>query len=224
MNTFIIRLSDHSQSSILAQRCWDSCQEHGIEAGFWSAIDGTRGDQLIFPPDLAYPNIINLLVIKNELLSRPVVAVFLTHLQLWCHCVTLDKPITILEHDAVVMRPIPDHPWSNCIHYLGHSDQLPNNLAVPPYFTGLRRPDGLREHRYRFMAGAHAYSIDPDIARRLIADAIARGLDRPLDMFIEVDRYAVIQTGVYAINVDGDSSTVRYHGDSMAQEKMRYDS
>ena len=179
---------------------------------------------MVFPDPHKFGDLLAMLVIKNEILSRPELACFLTHFQLWCQCAVSDRPIAVLEHDAVLLAPLPNHSWINCIHYLGHHDQLPDDLGVTPYFTGLRRPDGRYEHRYRFMAGTHAYTIDPTMARRLVSDTIARGIDRSVDMFIDLDRYCVIQTGMYAVNAGSSVSTVQRSRAQPVRDGIKYGS
>lgn len=162
-SAFIIRIKDNAISEELAQRCADSCEAVEMPYQFYSAVDGTSSELIITDN---HP-ILKLVKLTNEFLSKGEVACFLSHFLLWVKCVEIDKPIVILEHDAVMIRPYLIHPFMNIVSYLGCSEQV--NGWTPQFPLP---PHGQLSQNYRFMCRAHAYAIDPMIARQLVAKVI----------------------------------------------------
>jgi hypothetical protein len=56
------------------------------------------------------------------------------------------------------------------------------------------------------MCRAHAYAIDPPIARNLLSTAIREGMTKTLDVFIRCDIFAIVQDGMYAYDERGIST------------------
>jgi hypothetical protein len=84
---------------------------------------------------------------------------WLSHFALWQHCVKSNKPVVIMEHDALVTGPWPDD--------LNIDKQLVKLFStaeckVNPAFG-------------RWSKGAHAYTLTPAQAHILITDAQQRG-------------------------------------------------
>jgi len=97
---YIIRVNGHEISEKLAQRCADSCDEVGQKYQFWDAFNGLESE--IKPPK-EYSDIVDMVKVTDHYLTRGEVACALSHISLWAHCVLLDKPIVILEHDAIML-------------------------------------------------------------------------------------------------------------------------
>lgn len=199
---YIIRIKDNQTSEQLAERCANSCRDHNINFEFFDAIDATSGE-IILTEEQKTNQYLNLIKLTNTLLSPCEIACFISHYLLWCKCIELNEPIIILEHDAVMIKNIAYHPFFNMIQYLGAIEQLYDLKPVFPI-----PPHGQLHgvSNFRFMLRTHAYSIDPMIAKNLIARAISTGISTSADAFMRIDTFAIIQSDVYAVNVDGDTT------------------
>lgn len=196
-NTYIIRIKGNPISEQLAERCAESCDKIGQSYEFFDAVDGT-GESLILPN---HP-ILKLVKLTNTALSQSEAACLLSHFMLWVKCAELDQPIVILEHDAVMIQRYTMHPFFNIINYLGSIEQATGSFA--PSFP--MPPHGQLNENFRFILRAHAYAIDPLIARRLIAKVITAGLFTSADVILRIDEFAVIQDGFYAYDLPGETT------------------
>ena len=137
------------------------------------------------------------------------IACFLSHYSLWCMCLDKDRPIVILEHDAVMVKPFLRHNYLNNIVYLGGSEQIHGSLrdtdTIPPHASDQQGLD-------RFICRAHAYSIDPIMAKNLVSYAIHHGIITTADAMIRYDMFGIVQEGVYAYDNPHDQSTITLDG------------
>jgi hypothetical protein len=134
-------------------------------------------------------------------MSSSQIAICYSHYSLWCHCITIDKPILILEHDAVMLKPYKVHRFPGCIEFLGCFEQVQGETVtpfIPPHGT-------IYDRRWRFLCRAHAYSIDPAIARQMIAHVIEQGFTKTLDVILRGDIFPIIQEDLYAFDNIGQS-------------------
>jgi hypothetical protein len=187
---FIIRLKDNEKSIRLADRCATSCERVGQKYQFWDAYDGISNP--ITKPD-HHNDVMDLIKVTDHYMTRGEVACALSHISLWVKCIKLDKPIVILEHDAIMLKPYTIHPLYNSIGYLGGGEQYFKGWAVssvPPYAS-----DG---PNYKFICRAHAYAIDPIVAKNMVAHAIKMGIDAPLDIMLRGDLFQIHQFDLYA--------------------------
>ena len=53
---------------------------------------------------------------------------------------------------------------------------------------------------------AHAYAIDPPVARNLLSYAIREGITKTLDVFMRCDIFSIVQDGFYAYDERGIST------------------
>ena len=189
-DAYIIRINDHEFSEKMAKRCASSCNRVGQPYQFWDAYDGT-GDTLKLPKH--HNDTMSMMKITNHYLTKGEVACALSHISLWVQCVLLDKPIVILEHDAIMLAPYKSHGVYNSICYLGGEEQAIHNwnvTSVPPQAS-----DG---PNYRFICRAHAYAIDPAVAKNMVAYVIKMGIHTSLDMMLRADLFPIHQMGLYA--------------------------
>lgn len=199
-SAYIIVLRGNEISEKLAQRCIKSCDEVGISYKIWYGFDGTGGN-IITPDHLNHKEWLSWLKVMNQDLSPSSVGCSLSHFSLWCHCIELDRPIVILEHDAIVIKPILGHQLWNSIIYLGCSEQVKNEFPVtniPPLYL-------YHSCSYRYMCRTHSYSIDPAIAKNLVSHMIKFGIYSNVDEMIRSDIFSICQNGLYAY--DGPSET-----------------
>lgn len=196
----IIRVSALPKSVELAQRCAASCIASGQRFEYADAFDGTSGE-IIAPSDAPWHNWIKQ---TDQYLSVTEVACAMSHIALWVKCIEEDQPLIILEHDAIVVAKLETHPIFGSILYLGCSEQMNGwqVLPTPPHAT-----NGANHH---FICRAHAYAIDPQVAKNMLAHVIKYGIHESLDVMLRADIFPVVQMGLYAYDSpDGTTITGR---------------
>lgn len=202
VEAYIITLKGNATSERLSARCQQTCAKVEQPYHVWDAFDGTTGP--IFYPDHAKDqDHYRFLKQMNDRLTITEVATILSHYSLWAHCVKIDIPIVILEHDAIMVNKYIWHDGWNQINYLGCATQLETGWpSFPPHAL----PDKAIKSNYRFMCSAHAYAIDPAIARQLVAHVVRFGLSAPADMLIRADIFPLVQTGFYAFQAPEETT------------------
>jgi hypothetical protein len=197
---YIIRVQGNETSETLSARCAASCDEVGQKYEFWDAYDGYVDP---IKPPAHHSEVLNLIRVTDHYLTRGEVACALSHISLWNHCAQIDKPIVILEHDAVMLHPYLTHAVYNSICYLGGSEQAEKGWQVLP-----TPPHASEGPNYHFICRAHAYAIDPCVAKNLLAHVIKYGISAPLDIMIRADVFPMHQLGLFASDVSGPETTI----------------
>jgi len=190
-SAYVITIRGHELSERLARRCIQSCKDVQMPVKVWEAFDGT-GKELKIPSLLKDKEYTYWLKWINKNLNLPRIACVYSHFSLWCHCMTIDKPIVILEHDAVMIKTYKYHTFLNCIEYLGHYQQIEmiKPIAQPAYSYVL-------DKNYYFMAQTHAYAVDPIICRKLVGYFIRNGITDSLDVMLRMDLFPIMQKDLY---------------------------
>jgi len=196
---YIITLKGHPTSERLSARCQETCKQIGQPYQTWDAFDGTSGE-IYYPEHALGQGHYKWLKQMNDRLTITEVATILSHYSLWCKCVEDDKAIVILEHDAVMIQPYKSHNGWNQIEYLGNYEQY--QAGKWPDFPIM----AAATKNWRFLCRAHAYSIDPAVARQLISHVIKFGLSAPADMLIRADLFPIVQKGFYAFDVPDETT------------------
>ena len=111
--------------------------------------------------------------------NRGMQGCFLSHYQLWEKCLELNEPILIFEHDALIIRPLPE----NFLDLFTHHAILDYACHYPDYEEIVLRDGPLKITNYPFIEnvpatykgmnsshvkGSHAHAIKPAGARKLI--------------------------------------------------------
>lgn len=203
VEAYIITIKGNETSERLSLRCQQSCQRIGQPYHVWEAFDGTSGQYILYPDHAKDQDHYRFLKQMNDKLTVPEVAAILSHYSLWAHCVKIDIPIVILEHDAIMVNKYIWHDGWNQINYLGNSSQIKTGW---PSFPPHARPAKSENSNYRFMHAAHAYAVDPAVARQLLSHVIRFGLSAPADMLIRADLFPLVQTGFYAFESPEEST------------------
>lgn len=198
-SAYIIRLKGHKLSESLAKRCADSCDKVGMKYQYWDAFNGTKDG--IHPPENLNP-FMKMVKIADHFLTRSEVACALSHISLWAKCVEDDVPLVVLEHDAIMIAPYREHTMYNSISYLGCTEQVKQNWRVLP-----TPPHGSMGRNYHFICRAHAYSIDPAVAKNMLAHVLKYGINSSLDCMLRADIFPIHQMGVYAYDEDNGANT-----------------
>lgn len=221
---YIISLKDNELSQKFTQRCAQSCEDVGQPYKIFEGFDASQSKikvqdyqlgqpvgelgEIKVPDSLRGQAFINFLRLQRSDLLMTQIAVFLSHYTLWCLCLDIDRPIVILEHDAIMVKPYTLHKYYNNIVYLGcREQQLADKevYSIPPHGSDHK---GL----YRFICRAHAYAIDPTIAKNLISYVIQQGITTSLDTIIRSDIFPMVQDGIYAYDNNLGLSTISEDG------------
>lgn len=216
--TCIIAIKDNPVSEKSAQTALESCLAAGqINPQIYAGYDGTNLDTITTPHRLQVnDSVMKWIKVLDSALSITEVACALSHISLWAHCITINRPIVILEHDAYMLRPFEQMSYTNSVEYLGHDAELPKLLKeagvddyteLAEYYRTVKKyPDpvirlpviNVINYNFLYSHGLHAYAIDPFMARRLFARVLLEGLINPIDVVVEVTDFELVQTGIYA--------------------------
>lgn len=200
-SAYIITLVNNHVSTQMSLRCQLSCKNNNIPYKIWEAYDGTSG-KIVEPEHLKEKSHMSWFKQLDHQLSITEIACALSHISLWCHCVELDKPIIILEHDAIMLQNFNTHHLYNSIIYLGNVEQHKRNWPVMP--TPTHATNG---NNYHFICRAHAYCIDPQIAKNMIAHVLKMGICESLDVMLRADLFNISQFGIAAYDENDVSNT-----------------
>ena len=225
--TYIISIQGNKVSEQLTQQCLASCEKVGQpNVNVFPAFDATGSKVKVQQHDLGLPvgelgsikvpeflqgqAFLNFLRLKRCDLLMTQIACFLSHYSLWCMCLDIDRPIVILEHDAVMVKQYLRHNYLNNIVYLGGTEQqeggsLHAHDTIPPHASDHQGLD-------RFICRAHAYSIDPIMAKNLVSYAIRHGIITTADAMMRYDMFGIVQNGVYAYDNPHNLSTITLDG------------
>ena len=190
-NAYIIALPRHPLSQKHLKECIQSCEQVGQNYVVWEGFDGTAGEIQI-PPQCADTPFFRVFKVTDHWLTKTEVACALSHISLWLHCIIIDRPIIILEHDAIMLNTIQHHDCFNSIIWLGSKEikEMPDLMPIPPH--------GCAGHNYHYILRAHAYALDPIVAKNLLAHVIQMGICSPLDLIMRADLFNIIHKGCIA--------------------------
>ena len=202
-HAYIITVKNNQHSELMSTRCQDSCKKIDMPYRIWDAYDGT-GNGIVVPAHMQNDSLMRILKVTDHYMTRGEVACALSHISLWSHCASIDRPIVILEHDAVMVKKFATHDSFNSIVYLGGQEWAKQNWGIFPI-----PPHASEGPNYHFICRAHAYSIDPQMAKNLLAHVIKNGILAPLDIIMRADLFNITHQGLYAYddNVDAKLST-----------------
>jgi hypothetical protein len=214
LSAFIIYLPTVELSVRMAERCLASCRTIGQRAELYEGFNGTN-NQISVPKHLENQGWIKWLKITDHFQSSAEIACSLSHISLWVKSMEEDRPIIILEHDAVMVKPYPIHKFYNIISYLGCVDQKFNsNLPFIPTHSAIN-------NNWHFINRAHAYCIDPPTAKRLFTNVLDRGIFESLDVMIKCDDVGIIQDGFYAYEISENLTTIPTRKKTDDHRKLR---
>lgn len=223
---YIITLRGNETSEKYAKRCKDSCVEAGVDPDmvyFFQAVDGTSEDDILnYPPGgywtaypdeaYVYPPDINTRKLENQVdktkISKTEAATFFSHYILWRKCCWINKPIVIMEHDAILLRELSVFPFTNSILYLGNETHEAYDFSLEQYIRPQFRSNG----EVDFIDRCHAYAIDPAMARNLIFKVWREGIKTPVDAFMTPTDFCIIQPVPFIATVESGETTIKHTG------------
>lgn len=192
-SAYVISLPSNGTSQQLTDRCVKSCQKVGMPVKIWEGYDGTLPETIKAPKHLENCSFMPMLKVTNHYITRAEVACVLSHASLWAHCAKIDQPIAILEHDAIMVKPVTHFHGFNTIMYLGGEEWAKKDwpiMHIPPFGS-----DGPNKY---FICRAHAYAIDPVVAKNMLANLLKMGIYASADVLMNVDLYNISHNGCYA--------------------------
>ena len=204
-HAYIITVKGNENSERYSKRCQLSCLNAGMPYKIWDAFNGI-GTDITVPDHSVGDSVIKMLKITDHYLTRGEVACALSHISLWVHCAKIDKPIVILEHDSIMTKKFTSYDSVNSRGYLGGSEWAEQGWPVHPTIP----PHASEGPNYLFICRAHAYALDPLMAKNLIAHVLKMGICAPLDIMMRADLFNITHQGMYAydknINVTTDTT------------------
>lgn len=202
-HAYIITIKGHKKSEQYSKRCQESCQNVQMPFVVWDAYDGTQ-QKIIEPDHSKNSDIMQMMKVSREGLPLPELCCALSHISLWSHCVKIDKPIVILEHDAVMVQKFEGLTSINSIVYLGGREWASGQFEMQPIpVFGSFGPND------RYLLGTHAYAIDPMMAKNLLSDMLRYGIWTIADRMLRCDLYNITHQGLFAFNAPADSSIAK---------------
>lgn len=97
--TFVIAIKGHAVSESLLQDCLASAKKFNWNIEVFWGIDGRTITENNWKAEGLFPRL------DKPTMDRPgVQGCFLSHWNLWKHCVEINEPIIILEHDAIILK------------------------------------------------------------------------------------------------------------------------
>jgi hypothetical protein len=204
-HAYIITVKGNESSERYSKRCQLSCMNAGMQYKVWDAFNGI-GPEITVPDHSVGDSVIKMLKITDHYLTRGEVACALSHISLWIHCAKIDKPIVILEHDSIMTKKFTSYDSVNSICYLGGAEWAEQGWGIHPTIP----PHASEGPNYLFICRAHAYAIDPLMAKNLIAHVLKMGICAPLDIMMRADLFNITHQGMFAydknINVTTDTT------------------
>lgn len=179
MKAFVITILDNKKSQAAADKCIASAKRFHIAVEKFKAI--TPADD---PEKIAASIGLRTNMFK-DVYSRYLnsLSAFLSHYHLWKHCIELNEPIIIFEHDAFVVDELPIYkPFDKLMSIGKPSYGKFNNgeiLGVNKLFSK------------QYLPGAHAYMLKPEGAKEIVDCAPAWA--RPTDVYLNNEYFPWIQ-------------------------------
>lgn len=159
--TFVIVLDEHPISEKQYQDCLQSATYQGWKIERFSAFYGNKLTELDWQS----------IGVKCEIKKPGVKGCYMSHFHLWLKCISLNEPIVILEHDAIINSPWPKLQLDQAVIKLHDYYKDPTSHKRIHAVTG------------RWSHSAHAYCLSPHHASILTKKAKEIGMI-PVDVFL----------------------------------------
>lgn len=179
MKAFVITMMDLPQSVECAERCIESGKKVGLKVEMFKATTPKDDPFALFERE-GLPD-----VFFKEITSRQVncMSAFFSHYSLWKKCIQLNQDVVIFEHDAVLVDKVPEFMnFQGCISLGAPSYgawKVPYKLGVVPLTSK------------NYFPGAHAYRVNPQGARALVAKALESAA--PTDLFLSYQSFSWLE-------------------------------
>lgn len=186
MKSIVIRLRGIAESENLARECIESGKKQGL---IIYPYDGVFGEEQIAAKHKEFE--IRPWKEKMKKNRLGVKGCFLSHYSIWLHSIEIDQPIMIFEHDAVILRKVPENitdmfdeflmldPYNKMQKDYGSLHQIEHEISIEEYFNENSQQKYDLKHQYAM--GLQAYIIKPKAAVKLIKEVKEKGY-YPADM------------------------------------------
>jgi len=188
MRIFINYLPHLKESVAVALRCKESCEAYGYTPTLWEASTEFPSSMKVHPS------------VKEDKFSRVdrALANFYTNYRLWEE---VEETSLILEHDAVMIAPIPKTKWPAL-----------TNVGKPS-FGAYKEKEGVGVYPLfskvgGYFPGAHGYIVTKEGADMLIDGAEIYGA-MPLDLYLHRDRFECYEYYPWFIEARDSFSTIQ---------------
>lgn len=184
MKAIVIRLKDIEISENLAEECIKTSKSHGLIVYPYNGIYGEtqitkKHEEFGIKPWREKMK-------KNRL---GVKGCFLSHYSIWLHCIEINQPIIIFEHDAILLRPLPENlefdefllldPFNKMSKEYSIKHSIEYDFSIEEYFNESSKQKYGLKHQYAM--GLQAYIIKPKAAKKLVESVKQNGY-YPADM------------------------------------------
>ncbi len=209
-NAYIITIDGNKDSDMLSKRCAKSCIDVGQPYKIWKAFDGTNKNEVKVPENLKDQSWLKLLKFTSYKMTISEIACALSHISLWVRCIEVDRPIVILEHDAVLINSYKKHAFRNSICWLGNLNGASQYIDGAFPLTSPPMPGETKNTIH--IDTCQAYAVDPLSANQLLISVLDRGIYAPVDIMIKSNKFCITQTGIYNISKNEISTIDRHNG------------
>ena len=185
--SYIITMQGNTISETLAKECMDSAKKFGLNPEIFPAVHGNQIDSAWREHNLKYFKFNQ----RIKKLNQGTIGCLISHLLLWKKCIAIKKPILVLEHDAVVIRPIPsvitekftevcNLDWLSRLTS-NYDEEVQEDRGDDVTIFMKKRPSasGLELYNKTHIKGSHSYIVKPQGAQRLIDWVWAAGALSP---------------------------------------------
>lgn len=178
MRNFVITIQGNEKSEQAAKRCVLSGEQYNLEIEYYDAFTPKDCHQYI-EEEKVEDRLFNNNPYSREDNAR---AAFCSHFSIWQYCADRNEEVTIFEHDAVIVAPIPEFNYNGCV-----------SLGKPSYGK-FNTPPNLGTNRLiskRYFPGAHAYRLKPNAAKVLVERARLEA--QPTDIFLNIETFPFLE-------------------------------
>jgi GR25 family glycosyltransferase involved in LPS biosynthesis len=171
MKAIVIRLKDIEVSEQLADECIKTCKSHGLIVYPYNGVYGEK--QIIEKHEEFGIKPWREKMKKNRL---GVKGCFLSHYSIWLHCIEINQPIIVFEHDAILLRPLPHNlefdefllldPFNKMTKDYSVKHSIEYDFSIEEYFNESSKQKYGLKHQYAM--GLQAYIIKPKAAYKLV--------------------------------------------------------
>ena len=173
IKAFTIRKPGDELSEKLSTECVESAAKFGITVEKFDGVYTNHDDILDAKGIKCYPKM------KEEKKTKGFKGCFLSHYFLWEKCIELNEPIMIFEHDALMIRPLPENILElfthHCIldyaiHYSNYQEIINQDgpVVVKEYLQITNEKIRYSRINQTHVRGSHAGIITPLGAKTII--------------------------------------------------------
>ena len=185
MKAICLYLKDVEESKQLALRCVATCKQFDLDVKLFEGHTPSMAKQWIEKNNLHIfdpgPKLY-----KIKMQKPGVQGCLASHYHGWKHCVEINEPLIILEHDAVMVAGHVNQPFDEVLQLDEHRYKDDPEMELDVIDNTYERKG------VKMMNGAHSYIVKPKAAQKLI-DAIHNHGMAPADWHIS-ERYVKIKT------------------------------